>query len=301
MRAFGTWAAGSLALAFLLVISGCTGSRCDSSTAIGNLGPAVNSPFDDYAPSLLDSATLILSSTRTEPGEAGLRDVLERKQPASLYFSMRLGEGWDVAARYRILLNSTGGINGTISYAPEGSPFGALAYVGACGIETKSNEGCDLFAVIPESGGGLMNLGEPINTTSWEGHPFVTRDGKRLWFASDRPGGFGGTDIWYCERTGGGTWGTPVNAGPVVNTSNDELSPCIDPESGTLYFAAWRDGSGLDIMYLKPGMTTRAALTAPYNSPDDDFTPCIFGSTFYLASNRTGGCGGFDLYGFPKP
>lgn len=290
--------AGTLAIA-LLAIHGCSASRCESSTAIGNLGPAVNSPFDDYAPSLIDSATLIFSSTRTRPGESGLRDVLEQEHSASLYFSMRLGQAWDVAARYRIILNSAGEINGTLSFAPESSPFGAMACVSVCAV--GSPQGCDLFALVPQSGGALVNLGQPINTTAWEGHPFVERDRGRLWFASDRTGGLGGTDIWYCDRTGSGTWGTPVNAGPAVNSLNDELSPCVDPESGTLYFAAWRDGSGLDIMYLKKGMVTRTALTAPYNSPDDDFTPFIFGSTFYLASTRAGGCGGFDLYGFPKP
>ncbi|HEY0979010.1 MAG TPA: hypothetical protein VGE21_16180, partial [Flavobacteriales bacterium] len=66
------------------------------------------------------------------------------------------------------------------------------------------------------------------NSDHWSvGHPCLDAQGDRLYFASDRTGGMGGTDIWYCERTEGG-WGTPTNLGPVVNTEGDELFPSID-------------------------------------------------------------------------
>lgn len=290
-----------MAAALLGTAAGCAGSRCDSAYALGNLGPAVNSPYDDYAPSFIDTSTLILTSTRIESGQIGLRDLLEQKRKASIYFSMRLGQGWDEAARYRLMLEGMDGINGTICQAPQRSPFGAIAWVGACGQGGAPEFGCDLYAVVERTGEMLVNPGEPINTTAWEGHPFVTLDGLRLYFASDRPGGLGGVDIWYCDATDAGSWGPPTNAGPAVNTSADELSPFLDQGTRTLYCAAYRPGSGLDIVYWREGMSTRAPLPSPYNSPSDDFTPCISGGRLYLASNRDGGCGGFDLYGFPSP
>jgi hypothetical protein len=80
------------------------------------------------------------------------------------------------------------------------------------------------------------------------GHPAMTPDGRRLYFASDKPGGIGGKDIWYCDREGLGTpWNEPVNAGPEVNTEGDELFPFVN--GNTLFFAS--DGhlglGGLDI------------------------------------------------------
>jgi len=261
----------------------------------------VNSAYDDYAPTLIDSTTLILTSARPDWADIGLRDALQGPRVAALYFSMRLDRTWDEAARYRLFLDDDKEVSGTISYAPAGSPYGAVAYLGTCNRDDSSVTACDLFALVTGAGAGLVNLGSPLNTSSWEGMPFVTADGARLYFASDRPGGMGGTDIWYCARTDAGTWGTPVNAGPTINTAGDELSPFVDQASGATYFAASERGAPFDIYMWEDGLSTRQPLTAPYNSSADDFTPFVFGDQLYLASNRDGGCGGFDLYAFPRP
>lgn len=283
----------------MLATAGCGPTRCLNVAAFGNLGPQVNSPYDDYAPALSDTAELVFTSNRIEPGEGGLQQFYESIRPTRLFFTMRLDEDWDEAQMYRLLFNGDGPATeaATISFAPPGSPFNTVAYVSAC-THTDSSAGCDLFAVVERQGSGLVNLGGEINSAAWDGHPFVTRNGARLYFASDRPGGYGGNDIWVAERLSSGAWGTPRNMGPTVNTPADELSPFFDSATGSLYYASATSDTGLDIFIMESGSSAPRRLPPPYNSEYDDFTPFVLNGWLYLASNRGGGCGGYDLYAF---
>lgn len=138
------------------------------------------------------------------------------------------------------------------------------------------------------------------------GHPALSPDGKTLYFASDIPGGFGETDIYYCELKDDGTWSKPVNAGPALNTSGRESFPVISSD-GVLYFSS--DGhegmGGLDLFSAKGNKNSWsdvANLRAPFNSSKDDI-----GIVFtkgdeegYFSSNREGGKGLDDIYSFKK-
>ena len=106
------------------------------------------------------------------------------------------------------------------------------------------------------------------------GHPSLSRDGRTLYFASDMPGGAGGSDIYVTQQQNG-KWAKPVSLGPTVNTKGNELFPFVD-EIGNVYFAS--DGrrglGGLDVfMATMSGTTPQAVehLDAPINSPQDDF------------------------------
>jgi hypothetical protein len=288
--------------ALLLLFSGCTAARCTGIAVFGNLGADVNSPYDEYAPALSDTATLVFTSNRIEEGRGGLQEQYRAIRPAHLFLSMRLADSWDVAQRYRLMLadNASGdGDAGTITFAPPGSPFNVTAYIGACERE-NSIGGCDLYAVTEGASSAVVNPGAGLNSASWDGQPSITPDGKRLYFASDRAGkgSMGGSDIWIAERTTAGTWGDPYNAGPGINTPGDEYSPFFDATHHRLYFAASTASNGLDIFMLDEGATGRQVLPSPFNSSSDDFTPYISNGMLYLGSNRPGGCGGFDLYGF---
>lgn len=125
-------------------------------------------------------------------------------------------------------------------------------------------------------------------------HPALSADGKVLFFASDRPGGYGGTDIYYSTRTEN-TWSLPVNLGPLVNTPGNEMFPFLSTE-GRLYFAS--DGlaglGGLDVftVLLKDHMPAEKPknMGRPVNSSKDDFG-FIFNpanSKGYFSSNRAG-------------
>lgn len=132
-------------------------------------------------------------------------------------------------------------------------------------------------------------------------HPALTPDNKRLFFASDRLGGYGGIDLYYSDLKSG-FWTKPVNLGPTINTPGNEVFPFVGAD-GTLFFAS--DGhpglGGLDIFsttfaddtYLLP-----VNMGAKLNSSSDDFALTLLNGqrTGYFCSNRPGGAGDDDIY-----
>jgi outer membrane protein OmpA-like peptidoglycan-associated protein len=138
-------------------------------------------------------------------------------------------------------------------------------------------------------------------------HPSLSDDGKSLYFASDMPGGIGGTDIYVSAVSEDGTLGAPQNMGAIVNTEGNEAFPFIF-ENEVLYFSS--DGHvGLGLMDVfaavkdESGAIVNAInLGDPINSKKDDFGYYLIGDGFkgYLASNRKGGAGGDDIYGFTR-
>lgn len=141
-----------------------------------------------------------------------------------------------------------------------------------------------------------------IKTTSLEnseygvGHPSITADGTTIYFASEAPGGYGGSDIYKADLKNGKI-SNPVNLGPKVNTPGDDSFPWIDAD-GTLYFAS--NGhlglGGLDVFMFKDGMV--ANMGAPINSAQDDFAFSYSDElgTGYVSSNRKDGKGSDDIY-----
>lgn len=135
-------------------------------------------------------------------------------------------------------------------------------------------------------------------------NPFLAPGGKRIYFVSDMPGGFGKTDIYYCDRQGD-SWNAPVNMGSSVNTFNDERYPSMD-ESGNFYFSSngYQGFGGMDIcVALNQGGSLQKAkvLKSPMNSSYDD-NGILFlqnGKLGYITSNRTeGGQGDDDMLYF---
>lgn len=135
------------------------------------------------------------------------------------------------------------------------------------------------------------------------GHAALSPDGSILYFTSDMPGGEGGTDIWYCQKQGDGSWAKPVNCGKDINTKGDEAFPVIRKD-GDLEFAS--DGlpgmGGFDIFEAKGKMaewSTPVNHRYPVNSTADDFYFLTAdGLSGYFSSNRAGGAGNDDIYSF---
>ena len=133
-------------------------------------------------------------------------------------------------------------------------------------------------------------------------HPSISADGEWLYFVSDMPGGYGGTDI-YVSKKSGESWAKPVNLGPQINTAGSEVFPFIRKD-GTLYFSSDGHSSfgGLDVFSVSKvdGKYTEVKnLGLPLNSTTDDFG--IFftdESKGYFSSDRAGGKGSDDIYSF---
>lgn len=144
------------------------------------------------------------------------------------------------------------------------------------------------------------------NSTSYNtAYPTIDHTGKKIFFASDMPGSLGGYDIWMCEKKEG-KWTTPVNLGPTVNSSGNEIAPFIT-QQGVLYYAS--DGKpgmgGLDIFFSDPSGAENTFIEAEnagsgLNSQFNDFGVYLLkdGKRGYFSSNRKNGLKDNDIYYF---
>lgn len=137
----------------------------------------------------------------------------------------------------------------------------------------------------------------PFNSDLYScAHPSVSSDGNTLYFVSDMPGGYGGTDVYFVDLSGG-KFGEPQNLGDKVNTSSDEVTPFFHSEDQILFFSS--EGhvglGGFDVFVAKLASTGEvksvANLGSPINSPQDDisFVNNLDQTAGYLSSNRGGG------------
>lgn len=170
---------------------------------------------------------------------------------------------------------------------------------------------CDIFTTTKKNGrwSPLTNAGTNVNgEKSWESQPSVTADGQYLYFASNRQGGMGGTDIWRCHRLPNGDWSRAENLGPSVNTAGNEKCPFIHADGKTLYFASdgWQGFGGYDMYFININDTYLQRPTnmgLPINSENDEicFGVTSDGSKGYYAdkpSEGVDGIGGSDIFFF---
>ena len=268
-----------------------------------NLGPNVNTAADEYMPALTaDYRTLVF--TRRVPRRATTRRDLPQEEDfyISHYDTMELN--WGTAERMPEPLNSN---------ANEGaqtlSHDGRVVIFTACG---RNNEptGCDLYMSVRTAKGWSKprNLGAPVNSTYWESFPSLSVDGNTLYFVSNRRGGYGGTDIWYCTLEEG-RWSEPVNMGPTVNTRGNETAPYIHFDDKTLYFASdGRLGMGGSDLYMVKRTSDSTwgepvNLGYPINTSGDENNLIVApdGRTALFSSDRPDGYGQQDLYSFVMP
>ncbi|WP_188316224.1 tetratricopeptide repeat protein [Chitinophaga agrisoli] len=130
----------------------------------------------------------------------------------------------------------------------------------------------------------------------------LSTDGNTLYLVSDRPGGYGQTDLWYAEKQADGSWGQPVNCGNKINTIAAEIFPTIN-EEGALYFSSKGHPGmgGFDIFRAKgakASWNTPENMKAPFNSGADDIGLILQDGRGYLSSNKQNGPGKDDIYSF---
>ena len=168
---------------------------------------------------------------------------------------------------------------------------------------------CDLYISHKTKSGfwtEAINLGNSINSEFWESTPSISPDKKDLYFSSNRPGGYGGKDIWVSHRQANGKWGMPENLGSDINTKGDETCPFIHADNQTLYFNSdGLLGYGMSDIFIsrkdeneKWGKPEN--LGYPVNTIDDEGSLVVAsdGKTSYYASDRGDKKSGLDIYYF---
>lgn len=134
------------------------------------------------------------------------------------------------------------------------SPDGNYLIFTSCNREGGYGS-CDLYLSVrkKEKWSQPVNMGPVFNSTAWDAQPCFGLDGLSLYYSSSRPGGMGGRDIWYVYQIAAGKWSNPINAGPTINTADNEESPFVHFDGQTLYFM--RDGKdglgGYDLYFAK--------------------------------------------------
>jgi len=260
------------------------------------LGEPINSSNYDYAPVLLGSdSALLITSTRFS-GKQKMSYRFGENNANFFQFTM-LNGSWKTENGLPKVLN-TRASEGSGSYCATRGEF----YFTFC----PENEPCQLYYTWKKSGEwqNPLAVSSSINLAGYNSkHPAITPQGDTLFFASDRPGGKGGLDIWMSLRTKEGEWTPPVCLDTLVNTSADEVSPFFLPQEDLLVFGSKGHQSygGMDLFYVSDfsnlAQRLRVQLPDPFNSSTDDSYLILGNGTGYLTSNRGGN---FDIYRFAR-
>ena len=256
---------------------------------IENLGPIVNSRFTDHSPILsADGNILIFTSNRPD-------DPTAPESFEDVYVTDKYTGEWSVPKKISKNINTKFN-DAAASLSPNGKTLFLYSELGAGDIYSSIFDGNDWTEPKP--------LNKNINTSQfWETCASVSPDGKKLYFASNRDGGFGELDIYVSELDSHGEWGKAVNLGNKINTPGNEDSPFIHLDGVTLYFSS--DGHpGLgnsDIFFseLKKGQWTKPEnIGYPINLWEYDgfFTMSRDKKTGYYSTVKDGGLGGIDIY-----
>jgi len=148
------------------------------------------------------------------------------------------------------------------------------------------------------------NLGYQINTDYWDSAPSISPDGKALYFASNRPGGYGGIDLYVAYKNDQGVWEEASNVGEQINTAGDEQTPFIHADNQTLYFSStgWPGFGGADFYVSRKKIdgtwSKPINLGSPINTFDNEGSIAVAnnGVDAYIASDRSDSRGGLDIY-----
>ncbi|MBM3420625.1 MAG: hypothetical protein FJY11_05760 [Bacteroidetes bacterium] len=272
-----------------------------------NLGDSVNTAFNEYSPSITADGKTLMFNREIETGGS---DYFAGRRQEDFYVSLRRSDGtWGRAFSAGAPLNTPGN-EGAQSIGAGGQ----YMYFTAC--DRPDGEGrCDIYF---SSFDGIrwsdpVNIGPPVNSQYWESQPSISNDGKRLYFVSNKPGGFGGLDIWISDMDSDGKWKEPVNAGPVINTAGDEVTPFIHFDNKTLYFSSEgrpnMGGFDIYVSRLSAGglWSEPANLGYPVNTHNDEMGLTIESNGYraYYASTSTMGrqkdLFWFDLHESARP
>ncbi len=271
-----------------------------------NMGDNVNSGSEDYGPALNLQNNLMIFTSKRNIEQRGIQKSINE----DLYFSEFQDGIWGATESFEGVNSSYNEGSATISRD------GKTIYFSRCD-SPDSYGSCDLFvATLQADGrwGDVQNLGVNVNSISWDSHPSLSKTEDTLYFASDRIGGLGMSDIWFTYKKAGSGWAPARNAGPIVNTRSNEVSPFIHPLYNILYFSSnghmlnfgefdiyksyWHNGKGINPRWGEPinigplvnGRGSEFYFTIDSNSKD----------LFYAASKQEN-MDNLDLYSFPLP
>lgn len=254
-----------------------------------NLGDSVNTTAAEYYPSVTITDSLLVFTRR---GDNIREDFYQSAQLANQFGKATIIDG-DIN-----LEEQKGAI--TVSQDGEWMLFAGNFKQGLGNFDIY------ISYYTPEGWSEPQNLGEAINTDAWESSPTLSPDKRAIYFSSNRPGGYGGSDIYVSYLKPNGSWSPAQNMGPTINTIGDDQAPFIHADNQTLYFTS--DGlpgyGGTDLYILRKKEDGNWGLPEnlgyPINTIENEGSLAVSadGLTAYYASDRNDSRGSLDLYKF---
>ncbi|WP_052430604.1 OmpA family protein [Hymenobacter sp. DG25B] len=264
-----------------------------------SMGTGINSDAPDYGPAVTgDGNTLIFSSKRKMRGIHGVVDE-------DLYLSRREGEYWTDAEPLPKPINSPFN-EGSACLTKDGKTI----FFARCEC-TECHGNCDLYTANFKDGEWSVpkSLGTDVNSPAWDSQPTLSPGEDTLYFASDRLGGFGLSDIWYTHKLKNGEWSKAENMGPIVNTRESEVSPFYHPLYHVLYFSSRGQLLNFGDFDIYKTYRVRGRWQEPRNigplvngkGPEYYFTIDADSRNLYYARSEQKDMKNLDLYSFPLP
>jgi len=268
-----------------------------ASVTINNVGNMINSPWKDYAPVLTASEDMMVFTSRRQDGNLNENVAEDNFHFEDMFISHKTDGQWQQAVN----------INEPVGTAFHDSNLALSADGSRLYIYRDENNG-DIY--YSDRSGSEWSKPKPmnagINSEEYQENSIsISQNEEVLFFSSNRPGGYGGFDIYFCTKDKWGRWQEPQNIGPAINTVYNEEAPFIDWDGQTLYFSS--DGhntmGGFDIFrsHYDPASKTWGAaqnLGYPINTPDDElyFVTTDQGKKGYYSSIRDDSYGQHDIY-----
>lgn len=262
---------------------------------ITNIGNAINTNNQEYAPVISADASLLMFTTkRPAAGKKKQKEILEQIWFSEMNEQTKI---WQDAKALPENVNNPKRNISNIALSNDGHKL--LLYVdeltGTGDISESELKGTNWSDPV--------KLPAPINSPSHESSASYAPDGKTIYFVSDRAGGRGGRDIWSCTQDLSGKWGKANNLGSLVNSNEDEEALFMHPDGKTLYFSSKRKGGlgGYDIYkteLIKNKWNAPKNIGKPINTEGDDlfFVMEANGKTAYYSSDQKGTLGEKDIF-----
>ena len=266
-----------------------------------NMGEGINSSKEDYGPTIGNVDYVLLFTSKRNKSE----DSYQPTYDEDIFYSIRVDGLWQYAEEFKKINTSYNEGSACLSFDGKYLLFSRCNAPG-----TQGN--CDIYSAVLKSDstwGDVKNLGPTINSSGWDSHPSLTHKGDTLFFASNRVGGFGLSDIYFSVKDKQGNWEKAQNAGPIINTRNSEVSPFFHHKFNVLYFSS----NGHPLNFGEFDIYKSSQLKRNWSEPKN-IGPLVNGvgseyyftidsksQELYYARSNEDDLKNLDLYSFPVP